>query len=154
MLRLFLVLLAVCAGLCDARAGSPQPKVTLRLHLEVGAQAAPSGTVMKVNLPNPPIPVFISKYADLSERNLVDARAYPAQPGAVLLQFDESGRRRLAALTGAGRGMKLVVFLNGTIVFCPEVDVTLPNGKLLIPSGISPANLTALQRVAKTNARK
>ena len=113
-----------------------------------------SKTTLRVQLPQPPVPVYVSKYADLSERNLSAAEVYPPLPGSVMLTFDAEGKRKLNALTAVSRGMRLVVFLNGFIIFCPQVDATLPNGKLLIPSGISDSNLLALQAIAKRSAKR
>lgn len=104
-------------------------------------------------LQNPKIAVSVGKFPELWEKHVIGVEPVPGRPGAVLLRFDDHGKRVLMFLTDANKGRRLVVVLNGQPIFAPTVDATLPNGQLVIPSGISPQDFENLQRVAKKNKR-
>ncbi len=130
-----------------------KPKVTFSLHLQI-SPVVPAEKAMTVNLIRPPIPITVSRTAELTERNIVGAEPYPALPGAVLITFDDHGRRVLNVITTANRGLRMVILVNGRPIFAPAIDATLPNGKILIPEGFTASELEYITRMAKKNRKR
>ncbi len=133
-------------------AGGSKPKTSVRIHFEV-SPTLPESQRLMFELQRPKITVAVSKFPELWEKHIIGAEAMPGQSGAVLLRFDDHGKRVLMFLTEANRGRRLVVVVNGRPVFAPTVDATLPNGQLVVPSGISPTEFINLQKIAKKNKR-
>ena len=134
-------LLAACLLLA---AGSSAPKATLRFHIQRAPMSGPNPDQMiPVQLFEPQQMIYVSRFADLAEKDIDSVEFLPN--GSVLVQFDEIGRGRLDALTRAGIGSVLVVFCNGRVVYAPQIDVAVTNGRLLIPSGIVAEEVKALQ---------
>ncbi len=149
-------LLALACALAPAQpsmAGGGPPKASMRFHFEVSS-AMPESQRLVYQLENPKIAVSVGKFPELWEKHIIGVEPLAAQPGAVLLRFDDHGKRVLLFLTEANKGRRLVVVLNGKPIFAPTVDATLPNGQLVIPSGITPQDLESLQRIAKKNKRE
>jgi preprotein translocase subunit SecD len=99
--------------------------------------------MIPVQLFEPQQLIYVSRFADLAEKDIDSVEFLPN--GSVLVQFDDIGRGRLDALTRAGIGSVLVVFCNGRVVYAPQIDVAVTNGRLIIPSGIAPEEVKALQ---------
>lgn len=154
--RIAVAVLGIAAALASphpASAGGGKPKASLRLHFEV-SPALPENQRVVYRLENPKIDVAVGKFPELWEKHMIGAESLPERPGAVLLRFNDHGKRVLNFLTDANRGRRLVVILNGRPVFAPTVDATLPNGQLVIPSGVTPEEFESLQRIAKKNKRE
>lgn len=134
-------------------AGGGRPKTSLQLYFEVSSNLPESQRIV-YHLQNPKIDVSVGKFPELWDKHMIGAEALPGNPGAVLFRFNDHGKRVLNFLTDSNRGRRLVVVLNGRPVFAPTVDATLPNGQLVVPSGISPEEFEGLQRMAKKNKRQ
>ncbi|HPA16458.1 MAG TPA: hypothetical protein PLU30_01830 [Verrucomicrobiae bacterium] len=130
-----------------------RPKASLRIHFEVSPNLPEKQRIM-YQLQNPKIEIAVGKFPELWEKHLLAVEAFPGTPGAVLLRFDDHGKRVLMFLTEANRGRRMLVVVNGRPVFAPTVDATLPNGQLVVPSGISPQEFQDLQRIAKKNKHR
>ena len=130
-----------------------RPKVSFRIHFEVSPNL-PEKQRITYQLQKPNIEVTVSKFPEIWEKHLVGAEALPGNPGAVLFYFDDHGKRVLMFLTEANKGRRMVVVVNGRAVFAPTVDATLPNGQLVVPSGISPQEFEELHRMAKKNKHR
>ncbi|MCC6355265.1 MAG: hypothetical protein IT577_15340 [Verrucomicrobiae bacterium] len=154
--RIALAILGIAAALGSpqpADAGGGRPKTSLRLHFEVSPNL-PENQRVVYRLQNPKIDVAVGKFPEIWEKHMVGAEPLAGNPGAVLFRFNDHGKRVLNFLTDANKGRRLVVVLNGRPVFAPTVDATLPNGQLVVPSGITPEELADLQRIAKKNKRE
>jgi hypothetical protein len=154
--RLFLGMLAVFLAMVTvphAQAGGGRPKVIFRIHIET-TRGLPGDQSLSVALVNPPMEIPVGRFAELSERNLAGAIPYEGRPGAVLVTFDDQGSRRLATLTEANNGKRLVVLLNGRVVFSPMIDAPLPNGQIVIPSGVAPEEMAMMVAEGKKNRRR
>jgi hypothetical protein len=55
--------------------------------------------------------------------------------GTVLVEFNDFGRTKLEVGTSTGRGMILVVLVNGRVVYAPRIDTVITNGSILLPPG-------------------
>jgi hypothetical protein len=51
------------------------------------------------------------------------------------LEFDDFGKTKLEVATSTGRGLIMVVIVNGRVVYAPRIDTVLGNGCLLLPAG-------------------
>ena len=65
--------------------------------------------------------------------------------GTVVVDFDDFGKTKLEVATNTGRGLILVVIVNGRVVYAPTIDTTLIQGSLALPPGsIFPDEIKAL----------
>lgn len=107
-----------------------KPPVLLRVHLQAPEGAKGQATV-PLALFNPPETIAIHSIPELSEK---EVRAVTLRPdGTVLVEFDDFGRTKLDVATSTGRGLILVVIVNGRVVYAPTVDTVLNRGILLLP---------------------
>jgi hypothetical protein len=59
--------------------------------------------------------------------------------------FDDFGKTKLEVATNTGRGLILVVIVNGRVVYAPTIDTNLTQGALALPAGsIFPDEIQAL----------
>lgn len=123
-----------------------KPPVLLRVHLQ-----APEGSKGMISVPvtllNPPETISIRSIPEVSEKevNRVSTRA----DGTVLVEFDEFGKTKLEVGTSTGRGLIMVVIVNGRVVYAPRIDTTLTGGVLLLPTGaIFPDEIVQLNEKA------
>jgi len=62
-----------------------------------------------------------------------------------VVNFDDFGKTKLEVATNTGRGLILVVIVNGRVVYAPTIDTTLTQGTLALPVGsILPDEIQAL----------
>lgn len=120
------------AGVILWLGAAEKPPVLIRVHLQA-AEGAKGDVAVPVSLFNPPEKVAIQSLPELSEKDLhqVSTRA----DGTVLLEFDDFGKTKLEVATSTGRGLILVVIVNGRVVYAPRIDTVLSNGRLLLPAG-------------------
>lgn len=109
-----------------------KPPVLLRVHLQ-----APEGAKGMVTVPitlfNPPETIAIRNIPELSEKDIRQVRTLP--DGTILVEFDDFGKTKLEVATNTGRGLILVVIVNGRVVYAPTIDVSLVTGALALPKG-------------------
>lgn len=151
------ILLVVLATLMTTPHVSPamggKPRASFRIYFEV-SPTLPDSQKQVYQLERPKISVAVGKFPELWEKHVIGVEAMPGQSGAVLFRFDDHGKRVLMFLTEANRGRRMVVVLNGRPIFAPTVDATLPNGQLVVPSGISPKEFIELQKIGRKNKKR
>jgi hypothetical protein len=65
--------------------------------------------------------------------------------GTVVVEFDDFGKTKLEVATNTGRGLILVVIVNGRVVYAPMIDTNLTKGALALPAGsVLPEEMQAL----------
>ena len=92
--------------------------------------------------------VAIEKMPWISERDVRAFSPYPAANGTygALLQLDEHGRTVLDTLSVERRGSLLFVFINGRPITELQVDKRVSDGKIYIPSGLTPADIELMKK--------
>lgn len=123
-------------------AAAEKPPVLLRVHLQA-PEGAKGMVTVPVTLLNPPETIAIRNIPELSERDIRQVRA--TADGTVVVEFDDFGKTKLEVATNTGRGLILVVIVNGRVVYAPMIDANLTKGALALPRGaILPAEIEAL----------
>jgi len=125
----FVVLLA---GALFWMGAAEKPPVLIRVHLQASEGARGEASV-PVSLFNPPEKVAIQSLPELTEKDIQRVTTRP--DGTVLLEFDDFGKTKLEVATSTGRGLILVVIVNGRVVYAPRIDTVLTRGCLLLPAG-------------------
>lgn len=134
--------LALLVGAWFWIGAAEKPPVLLRVHLQ-----APEGAKGMVTVPmtllNPPATIAIRNIPEVSEKEIRKIQSLP--DGTVVVEFDDFGKTKLEVATNTGRGLILVVIVNGRVVYAPTIDTNLTRGTLALPAGsISPAEIDAL----------
>lgn len=129
-------------GLLLWAGAAEKPPVLLRVHLQ-----APEGVKGMVTVPvtllNPPENIAIRNIPELSEKEIRQVRALA--DGTVVVEFDDFGKTKLEVATNTGRGLILVVIVNGRVVYAPTIDTNLTQGTLALPAGaVLPEEIQAL----------
>lgn len=109
-----------------------KPPVLLRVHLQA-PEGAKGMVTVPVTLLNPPETIAIRNIPELSEKDIRQVRALA--DGTVVVEFDDFGRTKLEVATNTGRGLILVVIVNGRVVYAPTIDTNLTQGALALPPG-------------------
>jgi hypothetical protein len=130
-----------------------KPPVLIRVHLQA-PEGAKGDVSVSVSLFNPPEKIAIQSLPELSEKDL--RKVTPRSDGTVLLEFDDFGRTKLDVATSTGRGLIMVVIVNGRVVYAPRIDIVLQNGCLLLPAGsLTPEEIQSVNDVRnKERAQK
>jgi len=129
----------VLAGLLLWVGAAEKPPVLIRVHLQA-PEGAKGDISVPVSLFNPPEKVAIQSLPELSEKDI--RKVSVRMDGTVLLEFDDFGRTKLEVATSTGRGLIMVVIVNGRVVYAPRIDTVLSNGCLLLPAGsVTPEEL-------------
>lgn len=127
------------AGLLLWVGAAEKPPVLIRVHLQA-PEGAKGDISVPVSLFNPPEKVAIQSLPELSEKDI--RKVSVRMDGTVLLEFDDFGRTKLEVATSTGRGLIMVVIVNGRVVYAPRIDTVLSNGCLLLPAGsVTPEEL-------------
>jgi len=138
MLRFFPWLLGVFLWIAAAE----KPPVLLRVHLQA-PEGAKGMVTVPVTLLNPPETIAIRNIPEVSEKEIRAVRTLA--DGTVVVEFDDFGKTKLEVATNTGRGLILVVIVNGRVVYAPRIDTNLTAGALALPSGsILPEEIQAL----------
>ena len=96
-----------------------------------------------VTLLNPPETIAIRNLPEVSEKDIRSVRALA--DGTVVVEFDDFGKTKLEVATNTGRGLILVVIVNGRVVYAPNIDINLASGRLALPAGsVLPEEIQAL----------
>jgi hypothetical protein len=124
--------LPILAGLLLWIGAAPKPPVLLRVHLQ-----APEGAKGQVSVPvtlfNPAETISIQTIPEVSEKEV--RKVSTRLDGSILVEFTDFGQTKLEVGTSTGRGLILVVIVNGRVVYAPRIDTVLTNGCLLLPAG-------------------
>ena len=107
-------LLPWIAGLLLWVGAAEKPPVLLRVHLQA-PEGAKGMVTVPVTLLNPPETIAIRNIPEVSEKEIRQVRT-PAD-GAVVVEFDDFGKTKLEVATTTGRGLILVVIVNGRVVY-------------------------------------
>ena len=119
-----------------------KPPVLLRVHLQA-PEGAKGMVTVPVTLLNPPETVAIRNIPEVSEKEIREVKVMV--DGTVVVEFDEFGKTKLEVATNTGRGLILVVIVNGRVVYAPTIDTNLTRGTLALPAGsILPEEIQAL----------
>lgn len=119
-----------------------KPPALLRVHLQA-PEGAKGMVTVPVTLLNPPETIAIRNIPEVSEKEIRQVRATP--DGSVVVEFDDFGKTKLEVATNTGRGLILVVIVNGRVVYAPVIDVPLTRGSLALPAGsVAPEEIQAL----------
>jgi preprotein translocase subunit SecD len=140
--------LGLSATFC--RAGGDRPTVSVRFYVQA-INDIDKDHVFAVTLTNPPQMIYINKKPELTERDVNAVEILDDK--RVLLHFDGEGSRKLESLTQAYRGLKLVVVVDGRVVYAPVIDVILTQGKFLIPDGMTTQEAINLKVMAEIKRR-
>jgi len=137
-------LFTVLVGMLLWMGAAEKPPVLIRVHLQA-AEGARGEASVPVSLFNPPEKVAIQSLPELSEKDI--RKVSTRIDGTVLLEFDDFGKTKLEVATSTGRGLIMVVIVNGRVVYAPRIDTVLTNGSLLLPAGaVTP------EEILQTNA--
>ena len=134
----------VLVGMFLWMGAAEKPPVLIRVHLQATEGARGEASV-PVSLFNPPEKVAIQSLPELSEKDI--RKVSTRIDGTVLLEFDDFGKTKLEVATSTGRGLIMVVIVNGRVVYAPRIDTVLTNGSLLLPAGAVPP-----EEILQTNA--
>ena len=138
MLRLIPCLVGLVAWMGAAE----KPPVLLRVHLQA-PEGAKGMVTVPVTLLNPQETIAIRNLPELSEKEIRQIRTLA--DGTVVVEFDDFGKTKLEVATNTGRGLILVVIVNGRVVYAPTIDTNLTRGTLALPAGsILPEEIKAL----------
>ena len=125
-------LLPLLAGLFVFLGATPKPPLLFRVHLQ-----APEGSKGQVSVPvtlfNPSQTISIQSLPEVSEKEI--RKVSTRVDGSILVEFTDFGQTKLEVGTSTGRGLILVVIINGRVVYAPRIDTVLVNGCLLLPAG-------------------
>jgi len=124
--------LPILAGLLFLIGAAPKPPVLFRAHLQ-----APEGSKGQASVPvtlfNPAETISIQTIPEVSEKEV--RKVSTRLDGSILVEFTDFGQTKLEVGTSTGRGLILVVIVNGRVVYAPRIDTVLTNGCLLLPAG-------------------
>jgi hypothetical protein len=124
-------------------AGSKKPQVVFRVHVEA-SKGMPATQVVPITLRNPDQNISVKRIPELTEITLTDVVMLP--DGKVMFELNSTGKAALDAATRTSMGAVMVVLLNGRVVYAPLIDVPLPDGRLIIPPGISVEEVTFIKK--------
>jgi len=129
-------------GLLLWTGAADKPPVLLRVHLQA-PEGAKGMITVPVTLLNPPETIAIRNLPEVSEKDIRSVRSLP--DGTVVVEFDDFGKTKLEVATNTGRGLIMVVIVNGRVVYAPHIDVSLASGSLALPAGsVLPEEIQAL----------
>ena len=109
-----------------------KPPFLLRIHLQA-TEGAKGMVSVPVTLFQPNETIAIQSLPEVTEKEI--RKVSTRMDGTVLVEFDDFGRTKLEVGTSTGRGMILVVLVNGRVVYAPRIDTVITNGSILLPPG-------------------
>ena len=109
-----------------------KPPFLLRIHLQA-TEGAKGMVSVPVTLFQPNETIAIQSLPEVTEKEI--RKVATRLDGTVLVEFDDFGRTKLEVGTSTGRGMILVVLVNGRVVYAPRIDTVITNGSILLPPG-------------------
>jgi hypothetical protein len=132
-------------ALLPAAAKKPPP-MAFRVHAETSERDTAT-FAMPVTIINPPMQVFVEKMPFISEREVKAFYAFPTGQGdfGAYFQLDNHGTKAWENLTSSQRGRFLVILFNGRAVARLRVDRAVTDGIVMVPHGITQAEVQAMQ---------
>jgi preprotein translocase subunit SecD len=147
-LRCGFVCWAVLLALCTL-AGAPKPTVAWRVHLQVAGEGMPRSQAFPLVLAKPAEQIYIKAFPELSERDIFDVRAFPAEGSlGMVVKLTPHGAHVLSSVTLQNNGQILVVFLNGRVIYSPVIDRQITSGELVIPRGVQMKEIEQIKALA------
>jgi hypothetical protein len=145
-MRIFCVFLA-CLAFAPIPAAAKQRKCTFRIHAQANPQDSDVFSI-PAHSASSGKDIAIEKLAWISEHDIMAFSPYPAQDGTfgALFQLDEHGRVVLDTLSVENRGRFLFVFINGRMITELQIDKRVSDGKIYIPSGLTPADVELMKK--------
>lgn len=145
-------LLAVALGLLSfGAAGQRGPAIAIRFHGETSA--LDSTFAMPVVFDERPAPkrIIVERVPLISEKDIVAWYPFQAASGGARgygaeFQLDRHGQLALSNVSLAKRGSLLVAMVNGRAVTPLRVDRHIEDGLIVIPFGLTAAELAALEK--------
>ena len=125
-------MLPLLVGLFFWIGAAEKPPVLLRVHLQA-PEGAQGMVTVPISLLNPPETIAIRSLPEVSEKDVRQVRTLA--DGTVVVDFDDFGKTKLEVATNTGRGLILVVIVNGRVVYAPMIDTNLTRGALALPAG-------------------
>lgn len=128
-------------------AEAKKPHCTIRAHVEGNAKdGAAFATQLRSSATGKNI--TIEKIPTISERDVVAFYPVPAADGTfgVLFKLDDHGKLALDTLSLEKRGTYLYVFVNGRPAAELQIDRRVSDGKLYVPSGLTPADIELMKK--------
>lgn len=139
------LLLFTCLIFTDASyAGGQKPKIMVRFHTEIGGSGSSKGNAIPLNLVNPSQQIWVNRLPEVSENDLAAVTQLP--DGTTLIQLNTNGTRALEAATSTKQGKILVIIVNGRVVYAPQVDMVLRDGRVIVPGGITKEEVETMKR--------
>jgi hypothetical protein len=141
-LRFVLPLLALAL-----MAGTSKPKVTIRFHTEANPSSGEQFTV-SAKEPDTARPLTLSKFAEISEGDIVAMYPFPASDGSIGCAFklDNHGRIALDSLSQEFHGTLLFSFVNARPVAAMMIDRRVADGIITIPRGLKPEEIALMRK--------
>jgi hypothetical protein len=131
-MKMGLRILPFVLGLVLWMGAAQKPPVLLRVHLQ-----APEGAKGQVSVPvtlfQPNETIAIQNLPEVTEKEI--RKISTRVDGTILVEFNDFGRTKLEVATSTGRGLILVVLVNGRVVYAPRIDTVITNGAILLPAG-------------------
>jgi hypothetical protein len=143
-----LILAIVSTAAPLAEAGSKKPALpAIRLHGE-GNPTDGDSFSSEIQLTNPPKKIFMRKVPVVNEQDFKAFFPFPGNDGLSGAYFllDAHGTNKLHQFSTEDRGRIAVVLVNGRVAAALLVDKPVNDGILMVPGGIAPEEILALQQ--------
>jgi hypothetical protein len=135
--------MALFTGIPTVEAGSSQPRVMMRFHVQAN-EVLPKEQLTPIQLLNPPQLIYVKRLPEVTEKHFQSIDRLPN--GAVMIQLNQAGTSLLDAATSTYLGAILVVICNGRVLYDAIIDVPLRDGKFVIPGGMTDEEIQAFKR--------
>ncbi|MEI8234871.1 MAG: hypothetical protein WCH57_09330 [Verrucomicrobiota bacterium] len=128
-------------------AAASKPKVTIRFHTEANPKSGAQFTV-SATMPDSSRQVTLSKFAEISESDIVAIYPFPASDGTIgcALKLDDHGRVVLDSLSQEYHGTLLFGFVNSRPVAAMLIDRRVSDGIVIIPRGLRPEEVALMRK--------
>jgi len=128
-------------------AAAGHPKVSIRFHTEANPKSG-SSFIASAKMPDSGQPVTISKFADISEDDVVAIYPFPAADGTLGCAFklDEHGRVSLDSISQQYHGTLLFAFINTRPVAAMMIDRRVSDGIITVPRGVLQEEVAVMRK--------
>ncbi|MCX6906778.1 MAG: hypothetical protein NTY01_01915 [Verrucomicrobia bacterium] len=139
---------------CWLAAGCKEDTASLRVFLQA-SDRLPEGHRQVVVVRNPPMNVIVNPLSELSELDLVVAKAVKTtERKQLVLQFDGHGQRVIETFTGEHRGELYVLTINGAAVAAPLIRQVISDGTLVVEVDATDEELDKVVKGLNTAANR
>ncbi len=152
--RLFLLAMASLVLSVPTRAMSSKPEITVRFHSEANPNDG-EAFATPVNLFYQHRQAYLSRVADLTEKQIEKVLPFPAKDGSFgcVFKLNPQGRLRLETMSAETRGSALVVFVATKAgqhqVADLLIDRPVTDGIITIPRGLTEFEIVILKKKFK-----